>query len=243
MKNFIKTVPTSNSVPGNRAGAIQFSLCLLAAALILSSTSVAQKQNKSTPRQAIQSSANSVNTSTDYKVKTLNGKLILSDGKTEKVVSNKSVASSPLVNGNEIYYIGKGDGSSLSSGSSIYVYNIKTKTTEDIIGPNSSACSYDLKNVVENLLLDKNSGKIYFSSSSKNKRGYTQFLTWHYDINSKQLAVYKDGRIESIDQSGNHVIVFEGFNSKGKYTSRSLVGPGGNTIKELGTENVSKTIE
>ena len=241
MKNSTKIVPTSNNLSGTCK--IQYSLCLLAAVLILNTASLAQQQNKSASKQSIQSSANSGNIAPDYRVTKQNGKLILSNGISETVVSNATGTSSPLVNGDEVYYIRKAEGSSNSSGSSIYVYHIKTKKTEDIIGQNSLAANYDLKNVVENLLQDKSSGKLYFSTSSKNSHGHTEFLTWIYDINSKKLAIYKDGRIESIDIQGNQTIVFTGFDSKGKFTSRTLVGTDGNTIKELGKEYAAQTIK
>jgi hypothetical protein len=242
MKNFTKKAPASKTIFGIGAG-IQYSMCLFAAVLILNTTSVAQQKNKSTSKQSIQSSANSGDSSPNYRVTKQNGKLILSDGKSETAISNDPNASSPLVNGEEIYYIGKAEGNSDLSGSSIFVYHIKTKKTEDIVRQNSTACSYDLKSVVENLFLDKKSGKLYFSTSLKNRHGHTEFLTWNYDINSNKLAVYKDGRIESIDMLGNQTIVFEGFDSKGKFTSRTLVGTDGNIIKELGREYAAKTIK
>ncbi len=243
MKNFTKSVSTCKIFSHNGAGAIQYSLCLVAAVLILNTTSVAQQQNKSASRQSIQSLAHSGSTSPNYSVTAKNGKLILLDGKLETVVSNDPGSNLPLVNGDEVYYVRKAEGSSNSSGSSIYAYHIKTKKTEDIITPNSPAGDYDLKNVVENLLQNKNSGKLYFSTSLKNRRGHTEFLTWIYDISSKKLAVYKDGRIESIDTLGNQTIVFDGFDSKGKFTSRTLVGTDGNSIKVLGKEYAAQPIK
>ena len=243
MKNFTKVVPTSKIVSGSRPGTMPYSLFLLAVVLIFNTTSVAQQKNKSASKQSNQPSANAGNTAPNYSVTNQNGKLILSDGKTETVVSNNSNASFPLVNGEQVYYIGRADGSGHSSGYSVYVYNIKTKSTADIITPNASACNYDLKNVVENLFQDKKMGKLYFSTSAKNRRGHTEFLIWTYDISSQKLAVYKDGRIESIDQSGNQTIVFVGFDSKGKFTSRMLVGTDGNIIKDLGKEYAAQTIK
>ena len=243
MKNFTKGISTGKIVSVCGVGTIQYSLCLLAAVLVLNTTSVAQQQNNGAYRRSIQSSANSGNTSSNYTVTKQNGELILSDGKSETVVSNDATIRSPLVHGDDIYYIGKAEKNSYSSGSSIYAYHIKTKKTEDIILPNSSTASYDSKNVLENLLQDNNSGKLYFSTSSKNRRGHTEFLTWTYDINLKNLTVYRDGRIECIDALGNQTIVFEGFDSKGKFTSRTLVGTDGNTIKELGKEYVAQTIK
>ena len=221
MKNFTKGISTGKIVSVCGVGTIQYSLCLLAAVLVLNTTSVAQQQNNGAYRRSIQSSANSGNTSSNYTVTKQNGELILSDGKSETVVSNDATIRSPLVHGDDI----------------------KTKKTEDIILPNSSTASYDSKNVLENLLQDNNSGKLYFSTSSKNRRGHTEFLTWTYDINLKNLTVYRDGRIECIDALGNQTIVFEGFDSKGKFTSRTLVGTDGNTIKELGKEYVAQTIK
>ncbi len=243
MKKFSRKVPISMAVSGTTVGVIRYSMCVLAAVLIFNTTSVAQQHNKSAPKRSVQSSAGSENAASNYRIINQNGKVILSDGKSETVVSNETSASSPVVYGDEIYYIGKAEGDTYSSGSSIYVYNVKTKATEDIIRLNSVASSYDLKNVVENLFQNKNSGTLYFSTSSKNRRGHAEFLTWKYDVSSKTLVVYQDGRIEGIDLLGNQTIVFVGFDSKGKFTSRSLVGTDGNLIRVLGKEYAGQTIK
>lgn len=216
---------------------IQYLSCLIAAVLVVITPTVAQQQNKGIADKPAQSPAK------EYKVSKQNGKLILSDGKHQTVVSSDPNASSPLVNGDDVFYIAKAKEDINASGSSIHVFHISTKSTEDIIAPNATASEYDPKNVVENILLDKAHGKLYFSAWRKNRRGYAQFLTWVYDLKTKTLAAYKDGKIKSLDEQGNQVIVFEGFDSKGKYTSSSLVAPDGNVIKELGKEYASKSIK
>ncbi len=243
MKNSTKIVSTRKAVLGTATGTIQYSFCMLAAVLMLSTRSVAQHQNKSTSKQSAKASATPVSATMNYKVMERNGKIILSDGKSETLVSANPHASSPVVSGDNVFYIARSEGNNYSSGSSIYVYNIKTKRTGDILSPNATAANYDLKNEVINLLQDKKSGNLYFSTSSKNKRGHTEFLTWSYDISSQTLAVYKDGRIESIDETGIQTIVFEGFDSKGRFTSKTLVSADGNTIKVLGKEYAAQTIK
>ncbi len=170
-----------------------------------------------------------------YSLQTVKGKIVLTDGKNETVISQDPNDIQPLINGNEVYYINKA-GSDKSKGASILVYNISTKSKEDIIKQNAESANYDPRSEIENILIDKTSNKMFFSSSLKNAKGYEQKLTWKYDINSKQLEAYKDGVIESIDNAGNQVIAFHGGDSKGSYTMRTLIGTDGKVQKVIGKQ-------
>lgn len=171
----------------------------------------------------------------EYKLSQEKGKITVSDGVNKTVISNDPNDVQALVNKNEVYYIKKA-GEEKNTGSSIYVFNMSTKANEDIIKQNAVAANYDTKNEIGNIILDKKSNKLFFSTAFANKRGQIENQTWKYDINTKQLEVYKDGAIESIDAAGNQVIVFHGIDSKGQYTSRSIINASGQLQSVIGKQ-------
>ena len=97
------------------------------------------------------------------------------------------------------------------------------KTNEDIITPNAAASSYDLKNAVENVFVDKNSGSVFFTASQVDKDGYKSYLTWKYNTQTKQLSAFRDGKIESIAENGDLTIGYGGDVSKGTYPRTIVV--------------------
>ncbi len=173
--------------------------------------------------------------SPSYSLKQAKGKITVTDGTRETLISGNPNDVQPVLNGNEVYYITK-TATGKASGSSVLVYNIASGTKEDIIKQNAAAANYNTKSEIENILVDKTTNRIFFSSSLKNDKGQDEKLTWKYDINSKQLEVYKDGSIESIDNAGNQVIIFRGEDSKGAYTMRTLCGSDGKIQHVIGKQ-------
>ena len=204
---------------------------LLAGSLLATNSDAQLKKSRSSVKQAQSTRA----IAPSYSLQMAKGKIILTDGKNETIISQDPNDVQPLINGNEVYYINKA-GADKSKGASLFVYNISTKSKVDIIKENAQSANYDPRSEIENILIDKTSNKMFFSSSLKNAKGYDQKLTWKYDINSKQLEVYKDGVIESIDNSGNQVIAFHGGDSKGSYTMRTLIGTDGKVQRVIGKQ-------
>ncbi len=191
----------------------------------------AQRNNQVPANRTLQTNASANNNASKYELKANSGKIAITNGTKETIVSTNPNDLSPILHGNEVYYMRKPIGAGSSSESTIYVYDINNNTTSDIIKPNAAAAEYNAKNVVENILMDKGNNKLYFTTSLVNPRGYTEFLTWKYDVASKQMVAYKDGKIESIDPMGNQTIVFESSDAKGKFTTRSLMSSEGHLQK------------
>jgi len=185
------------------------------------------------PKHNMNSVSNSVEASPVYKVYENKGKIILHDGKHETIVSKDPDASKPLIYDQEVYFIKKGN---KLSGATICAYNIQDKTTTDVLRKNAGNSNFSFQNEITQMMLDKNSGKLYFSTVSVNKQGYSDYITWHYDIAAKQLVIYKDGEIESIDNAGNQSIAFHGVDRNGSYVSRSVIGTDGKLQKLIGKE-------
>ncbi len=191
----------------------------------------AQRNNQVPANKNLQTNASANNTAAKYELKSNSGKIAITNGTKETIVSSNPNDLSPILQGNEVYYLRKPNGTGSSTESTIYVYDIIKNTTTDIIKPNVGATEYNAKNVVENIIMDKGNNKLYFSTSMINPRGYTEFLTWKYDVATKEMVAYKDGKIESIDPMGNQTIVFESADINGKFTSRSLISSDGQLQK------------
>jgi hypothetical protein len=210
---------------------IQNSFCLLLTILIFTSPVMARQQKlKQTPKRQNLTTAKSIAAPENNSGSKTNSQFSSSASNTE-TPSNDPNIKSQLTNADEAFYIKNAQRDLISSGSTIYAYNAKTNGTDDIIRSNAAASNYNLKSVVENIVLDKKANVLYFTASLANRHGVTEFLTWKYDIAAKQLMAYKDGKIESIDDQGNQTIVFEGVNSQGKFTTRSLIGADGKLIR------------
>jgi hypothetical protein len=166
-----------------------------------------------------------------YSLKTTKGKITVTDGTRETVISQDPHDVQPVMNGNEVYYINKAE-----AGASIYVYDISGKAKEDIIKQQAETAHYNTHNDIENIIIDNKSNRMFFSAALANARGHVEKQTWKYDLNTKQLEVYKDGAIESIDEASNQVIVFNGVDAKGTYTMRSIIDKGGKLQSVLGKQ-------
>jgi hypothetical protein len=210
-----------------------FLFCLLLGVLFISSPASAQRRSVKPSGTQAAPAPGTVNDPGLAKPNVSLGSINKSDANT---TTNPNISQS-ITSGDQVFYIKTSAGDANSSGSSVYMYNTATKTTEDIIRSNSQAAEYNEKAVVENIVLDKASNKLYFSASLANRRGFAEYVTWRYDITKKQLMAYKDGKIESIDPSGNQTIVFESINANGKFTNKWIVAPDGRTLQSVVTKN------
>lgn len=195
--------------------------------IIIGTNAIAQRNNQVPANRTLQTNASAKK----FELSPKPGQIVISDGKNETVVSDNPNDVSPIIHGNEVYYMRQINVGTANGTSSIFVYDIASKSTTDIIKPSAATSNYDPKNMVENIIMDKGNNKLFFSTSKVNPRGYTEFLTWKYDPATKELAVYKDGKIESIDPMGNQTIVFESYDAKGKFTTRSLMSSEGHLQK------------
>ncbi len=155
-----------------------------------------------------------------YAVSEKEGQIILTDGKNKDVISSGTNDTLPVITGNEVYYV------SNASFGTIFVYNILDKSKTDIL-KSSGNSEYTFKDAIATMILDKASNTLYFSTVSINSKGLPDYLTWTYNINTRQLAVYKDGIVESIDQQGNQTVVFYGMDYKGSYSKKNIYAKDG----------------
>ena len=166
-----------------------------------------------------------------YHVFQKEGQIILSDGKNEEKISATGANDTlPILDGNEVYFVSNPAKNTTATVSTIVAYNINDKNKLDILNVAGNA-DYTFKDAIVSMMLDKVSGRIYFSTVSINRKGLPDFMTWLYDINSTTLSIYKDGLLQSIDQAGKQTIVFYGLDYKGKYAKKNVYAKDG-TISE-----------
>ena|GEM_PF-6761789 len=170
--------------------------------------------------------AQSLNNPEAFKVNLLNSGLTLSNGKTTTTICKDGKIDAATIIGNEVYY--------LKNGSTIQIYDIKNKTTKDLLQNSNAGNVYHVDNKIDKMIVDKNNNRVYFSTNRTNANGHKEALCWHYDITSGNLTLYRDGSLESIDAAGNQTIAFEGKDSRGAFVSRTIVNANGKIISNLG---------
>jgi hypothetical protein len=160
------------------------------------------------------------------KLSVLKGGLALSNGNTTTTICNDGKVDAATICASQVFYI--------KNSSSIQIYDIKSKTTKDLVKTSGTGTSYHADNKIDKMLVDNNSNRVYFSTYRTNPNGHKEALCWHYDIASGALTLYRDGSLESVDANGNQTIAFEGKDSRGAFVSRTIVNANGKIINNLG---------
>lgn len=147
-----------------------------------------------------------------------NGQIVFSINGDNKTISTGTNNSLPLLIGNEVYFVSNPD----NGGGTVMVYDTKAQQRADLIRHVAHTTEYNFKDRIANMMAGDNNTKLYFSTVSISPKGVKNYVTWLYDISTKNLSSYKDGLIEYIDGQGKQTIIFYGLDYKGSYKRKSV---------------------
>jgi hypothetical protein len=168
-------------------------------------------------------------------------KIFVTDGINEKVVAPSLNNLQPLIAVGNVFYI-----HSTVNKTTLKAYSIANNTTTDILKANELNSGTPTDKKIINMVFDKMSGRLYFSTLSVNANGYENYLTWYYDPATAAIKLFADGKVTSVDKAGAVQSEMHGTDANGAYSqmhintnegASGVLGPRTYTIKTTGAAN------